>query len=129
MKLFKPLNLFMVEVNFNTDPSELSVHGQKPGVPNDGFFLNTLKTLFRLSRVLYRYLDMDSNWRCKICICSVILGELKSFRNYKGFSIIFTKIFDAYGGHIELIRSHSFLHHIFESEMFRFPISTKLSLT
>ena len=25
-------------------------------------------------------------------ICSVILGELKSFRNYKGFSIIFPKI-------------------------------------
>ena len=28
-------------------------------------------------------------------VCSVILGELESFRNYKGFSVIFTKILDA----------------------------------
>ena len=31
----------------------------------------------------------------KICICWVILGKLESFRNYKGFSIIFRKILDA----------------------------------
>ena len=69
---------------------------QTSGVPNDGFLrLNTLKTLFRLSRVLNRYLEMHSKRRYKICICSVILGELKSFRNYKGFSIIFPKLFDA----------------------------------
>ena len=30
----------------------------------------------------------------KIC-CSVILGQLESFRNYKGFSIIFPKILAA----------------------------------
>ena len=35
---------------------------------------------------------MHSKRRYKICICSVILGELESFRNYKGFSIIFPKI-------------------------------------
>ena len=33
-----------------------------------------------------------SKRRYKICICSVILGELESFRNYKGFSINFPKI-------------------------------------
>ena len=38
---------------------------------------------------------MHSEVRYKICICSVILGELESFRNYKGFSIIFPKILDA----------------------------------
>ena len=38
---------------------------------------------------------MHSKRRYKICICSVILGELESFRNYKGFSIIFPKILDA----------------------------------
>ena len=32
--------------------------------------------------------------RCKICICSVILGELASIRNYKGLSIILQKILD-----------------------------------
>ena len=35
---------------------------------------------------------MNSKWRYKIYICSVILGELESFRNYKGLSIIFPKI-------------------------------------
>jgi len=33
-------------------------------------------------------LEMYSEWRYKKCICSVILGELESFRNYKGFSVI-----------------------------------------
>ena len=40
-------------------------------------------------------LEMHSERRYKICICSVILRELQSFRNYKGFSIIFPKILDA----------------------------------
>ena len=35
---------------------------------------------------------MHSKQRYKIC--SVIVGELESFRNYKGFSIIFPKILD-----------------------------------
>ena len=34
---------------------------------------------------------MHSKRRYKICICSVLLGELVSFRNYKGLSIIFPK--------------------------------------
>ena len=29
-----------------------------------------------------------------MCICSVILGDFQSFRNYKGFSIIFPKMLD-----------------------------------
>ena len=34
--------------------------------------------------------------RCyKIFICPVNLGELESFRNYKGFSVNFSKILDA----------------------------------
>lgn len=32
---------------------------------------------------------MHSRWRYKICTCCFILGELKSFWNYKDFSIIF----------------------------------------
>ena len=39
---------------------------------------------------------MRSKRRYKICICSVILGELESFRNYKGLSIIFLKILLTY---------------------------------
>ena len=38
---------------------------------------------------------MHSKRRYKIFVCSVILGELESFRNYKGFSIIFPQILDA----------------------------------
>ena len=30
-----------------------------------------------------------------MCICSVILEDFQSFRNYKGFSIIFPKMLDA----------------------------------
>ena len=37
---------------------------------------------------------MQCKRRYKICIFSVILGGLKSFRNYKGFSVIFPKILD-----------------------------------
>ena len=33
------------------------------GAPNDGFLLNTLTTLFRLSRVLFRHLEMHSKRR------------------------------------------------------------------
>ena len=35
---------------------------------------------------------MHSKRRYKIFICSVILGELKSFRNYKGFSASCTMV-------------------------------------
>ena len=55
--------------------------------PNDDFVLNTLKHFLG-------YTEMHAKRRCKICICSVILGELESFRNYKGLSIIFPKILD-----------------------------------
>ena len=38
---------------------------------------------------------MHSKQRYEICVCSVVLGEIESFRNYKGFSIIFPQILDA----------------------------------
>ena len=58
-------------------------HSELAGIPNDDFLQNSLKSLFRLSKQRY-----------KICICSVNLGQLGSFRNYKGFSIIFPNILD-----------------------------------
>ena len=64
------------------------------GAPNDDFLLNTLKILFRLARVLldlYKCIPRGSIG----CIRSVMLGELESFRNKKGLSIIFPKILDA----------------------------------
>ena len=38
---------------------------------------------------------MHAKWPYKICICSCILGELESFRNCKGYSVIIPKILDA----------------------------------
>ena len=57
------------------------------------FLLNTLKTLFKLSwsSLIYKSLEMHPKWRYKICICSVILGKIESYRNYKSLSIIFRK--------------------------------------
>ena len=49
------------------------------GVPYDGSLLNTLKTLFDAISSTFRFLEMHSKRRYKICICSVILRELDSF--------------------------------------------------
>ena len=61
-----------------TDVPSLQYQGQ----PNDGFLLNTLRTPFKAIQRTFRYLEMHTLWNYKICICSVILGELESFRNY-----------------------------------------------
>ena len=47
------------------------------GLPNDGFLLNSLKTLFSVrTQSTFRFLEMHSKRRYKIRISSVILGEL-----------------------------------------------------
>ena len=50
---------------------------------------------FLVIQSTFKSLEMYSEGRYKKCTCSVILGELESFQNYKGFSIIFPKILDA----------------------------------
>ena len=72
---------------------------------------------------------MHSKRRYKIYTCSVILGKLEAFRNYKGFSIIFLEIIYNFKFYESENFSHSPLYRIFESENFRFPLSTKHSLT
>ena len=57
---------------------------------------------------------MHSKRRYKICICSVILGELEAFRNYKVFSVIFQKILDA-------------IKRFTKVEMFLIPLSITLN--
>ena len=95
---------------------------QNSGAPNEGFPLNSLKTPFRATRTL---LDLY-----KICICSVMLGELKSFRNYKGFSIILQKMSRCNLTYYESERFSDSPHHsIFESEILGSLFSTKNSLT
>ena len=82
---------------------------------------------------------MHSKSRYKIRICSVILGKLESFQNYKGSGIIFPKILDVHLKHQWVLELYSFLSQsklgnffvyiikhiskvkIFEDEKFRFP--------
>ena len=60
---------------------------------NNGLFLNTLKTLFELSRVLLDKKCILSGTTKFLSVLSS-LANWRSFRNYKGFSIIFWKILD-----------------------------------
>ena len=53
------------------------------------------KYTFQAIQSIFRSQEMHSKRRYKICIFSVILGELESFRNCRGFSLILPKILDA----------------------------------
>ena len=80
------------------------------GAPSGGFFQNTLKTLFRLSKVL---LDL----------CSVIPGELKSSK-LQGLQCYFAGNFRCNSAFYESENfSDSSFYHILESKNFRFPFS------
>ena len=64
------------------------------GVPNNGFLLQCIENTFLAIQTTFRSLEMYSKRSCKVRICSVILGDLESVRNFKGFNIIFPKILD-----------------------------------
>ena len=70
----------------------------------------TLKTLFRLSRVL---LEMHSKWRYKICICSATEGKLESTK-LQEIQLYYSQNFR---GNLTYYESENFsncsLHHIF----------------
>ena len=53
-----------------------------------------IKNTFKAIQRTFRSLEKHSKRCCKICTCSVILGDFESFRNYKGLIIIFPKILD-----------------------------------
>ena len=65
---------------------------------------------------------MHSKQRCKICICSIILGELESVSKLQGLEYCFPENFRC---NLKYYESETFsdfcLHCIFESENFRFP--------
>ena len=71
-----------------------------------------------------------SERRCKICVCSVMVGELESFRNYQGLSIIFLKSLEEIW-HIMKVR-HSLIHlsiTVSSVQILGLLLSTKNSLT
>ena len=50
-----------------------------------------IENTFQTIQSIFRSLEMHSQRSYKICICSVILREVESFRNYQGFSFILPK--------------------------------------
>ena len=54
-----------------------------------------IENTFQAIQSTFSSLEMHSKRCYKICTCSVVLGQLESFRNYKGFRNIFPKILDA----------------------------------
>ena len=64
------------------------------GVINNGLLLNTLKTLFKLSRILLDLKKCILSGTIKFLSVWLSLANLRSFRNYKGFSIILRKVLD-----------------------------------
>ena len=85
-----------------------------------------IENTFQAIQSTFSSLEMHFKRCYKICICSVVLGQLESFRNYKGLRIIFPKILDAI---LSFTKVRIFLiqplHRMFGSESFRFPFSAK----
>ena len=89
-----------------------------------------IENTFSLIQSTFRSLEMYSKRRYKSCICSVVLGQLESFRNHLGPQYYFPENFRCNFRFYESENfSDSSLHRIFESENFRFPFSTKNRLT
>ena len=96
--------------------------------PNDGFLLNTLKTVFRLSRVL---LDQKCTLSGAITFLSVrsSQGNLNLFEITRA-SVLFSQEFQIQWNVLRSENcSYSSFHHIFESKKFRFPFSSRIRLT
>ena len=89
-----------------------------------------IENTFSLIQCTFKSLEMHCKRRYRSCICSVVLGELESFRNYLGPQYYFPENFRCNFRFYESENfSDSSLHRIFESENFRFPFSTKNRLT
>ena len=52
-----------------------------------------IESSFQAIQCTFRPLALHSKRWYKTCICSVILGKFESFRNCRGFSIVFSKSF------------------------------------
>ena len=95
--------------------------GTKPRFPP-----KCIENTFSLIQSTFKSLEMHSTRRYKSCICSVVLGQLESFRNHLGPQYYFAENF---GYNFRFYESENFfdssLHRIFDCENFRFPFSTK----
>ena len=110
---------------------EKCFHSCWSGAPNDGFLPNKLKTLFEAIQSPFRSLEVHSKRGYKICNCSVILNKgTWVFSKLQGLQYYFPENFRC---NLTFYESENFsdssLHHILESENFRFPFSKKNSVT
>ena len=102
-----------------------------PGRFNRGtqrrFLPKCIENTFQAIQSIFRSLEMHSRRRYKICICSVILGELESAK-LTGPQYFFLENFRC---NFKFYESENFSdssrHRIFESENFRFPFYTKIA--
>ena len=96
--------------SLSTMPSRSYVTRNAQAAPSRGtqrrFPSKYIVSTIQATQITFRCSEMHSKRRFNICFCSVILGELQSFRNYKGFSIIFPKNLDAISSITKL--RHSF---------------------
>ena len=93
---------------------------------NDGFFLNALKSLFRLFQCTFRYLETHSKRRCKICFCFRHPRGAWRFSKLQGLLCSFSENRCNWAFYEIEIFCDSSVYHIFESENFRFPFSLKI---
>ena len=106
--------------------TEPHCHTRLTGAHNDGFFLNALKSLFRLFQCTFRYLETHSKRRCKICFCFRHPRGAWRFSKLQGLLCYFSENRCNWAFYEIEIFPDSSLYHIFESENFRFPFSTKI---
>ena len=89
-----------------------------------------VKSTFLAIQSSFRCPEIHSKRRYKICICSVILGTLRLFEISRGSVLLSRKFLMQFIAlRIRENFSDSHLNHTFESENFRFPLSTKNSST
>ena len=85
--------------NLKPERSELGTTSRQPnwstGRGTQRRFPPCIENTFQAIQSTFRSLEIHFKRRYKICICSVVLGQLESFRNYEGLRIIFPKILDA----------------------------------
>ena len=118
-------NIHIQTTPLNSQARKRRSRGTQPRLPP-----KCIENTFSLIQSTFKSLEMHSKRRYKSCICSVVLGQLESFRNHLGPQYYFPENFRCNFRFYESENfSDSSLHRIFASENFRFPFSTKNRLS
>ena len=125
------LSLFFLVQFLRRGPHLLPTKAFYPGAPNDGFLLQTLKTLLRLSRVLLAIQKCGLWGPLKfVPVLSSQANFSEPFQKLQRLQYYFPEYFRCNLTYYENEGfSDSSVHYIFESENFRFPFFYENSLT